>query len=480
MITALFALELAREAGLSPDEQRATFFAALLRQLGCTGYATVEARIATDDIALRGRLMRSETTRASELIAAVVAANRSPVSAALGTAWVVTNARRVRQEWSSEVCGAARVLATQLELGDTVVRALDETFERWDGRGAPRGLAGDDISAPARVVRAAHVAMVFWLEAGLDGATEMLAARTGGELDPALARRAAQLLPAFGAPERADFQERLAAAELALAAAPLAVSIETIAIAFGDFADLQTPWTLGHSRRVAELAERAADVVGIAATDRDDLRLAAHLHDLGHVAVPAALWQLPRGWQARERERAHTHPFWTERILAAAPPLAGAAKIAGAHHERLDGSGYHRALRDTTLSRSARLLAAADVAIALREARPHRAALTAVAARQVLVDAAKHGLLDGDCVEAVLHAQGEPRARGLTGPIALLTERERDVLRELALGRTNKEIARTLGISDRTVQHHTINIYRKLDIDTRAAAALIAARHGIV
>jgi HD-GYP domain-containing protein (c-di-GMP phosphodiesterase class II) len=480
VITALFAFELARDAALSDDDQRSAFFAALLRQLGCTGYARVEARIATDDIELRGRLMRADTSSARDLLAAVASANSSIVSVALGTAWVVAHARRVRVEWSSEVCGAARLLAEQLGLGPGVVRALDETFERFDGGGQPLGRSGQDISPPARVVRAAHVAIVFWLDAGLESALEMLAARAGGEIDPAMSRRAANLLPAFGSPDDAQLQARVEATELALGKQPITASVETIAITFGEFADLQTPHTLGHSRRVAELATQAAAIVGIDEPEREELRLAAHLHDLGHVAVPAAIWQLPRAWQPRERERAHAHTFWTERILGAAPPFARIAKIAGAHHERLDGSGYHRALRDTTLSRAARLLAAADVATALREPRPHRGAMGRDAARQVLIDAARTGLLDGECVEAVLAAQGEPGARGLAGPIAMLTAREQDVLRELAHGRTNKEIGRALGISDRTVQHHTIAIYRKLGIDTRAAAALLAARHGLV
>lgn len=480
IITGLFAFELARAAGVSREQQRTSFFAALLRQLGCTAYASVEAKMATDDLELRAQLMRADTSRVSDLLAAVVRSNESVIAAALGTAWVATHARRVRTEWTSEFCGAARLLAQQLGLGDDVVRALDETFERFDGRGAPRGLGGEDLSMPGRIVRVAHVAIVFWLDAGVDAALEMLATRSGGEIDPALARRAAALLPGFGAPAAAELQARLEAAEQAIAEQPLTASIETIAITFGDFADLQTPFTLGHSRRVAELAMRAAAECGLEAEQREPLRLAAHLHDLGHVAVPAAIWQLPRAWHGRERERAHSHTFWTERILGAAAPLADVAKIAGAHHERLDGSGYHRALRDTALSRASRLLAAADVAAALREDRPHRTASGREAARQVLVEAARSGLLDGDCVEAVLAAQGEPAASGLGGPVATLTAREQEVLRHLAHGRTNKEIARALGISDRTVQHHTISMYRKLGIDTRAAAALLAARHGLV
>jgi HD-GYP domain-containing protein (c-di-GMP phosphodiesterase class II) len=414
------------------------------------------------------------------MLGAIAAGNDSLISTALGTAWLVTHARRVRTEWTSEACGAARVLAEQLGLGPAVVRALDETFEHYDGSGAPRGIGGADLSAAARVVLSAHVAIVFWLEGGVAVAREVLAARAGKALDPGLAARAAALLPSFGAPEVATFEARVAELERVLTEVPITTTIEAVAVCFGDFADLQSPFTRGHSRNVAATAVRAAQSLGLGEHERAELRLAAHLHDLGHVAVPAALWLRPRTWDSAERERAHSHTFWTEHILAGAQALAGVARIAGAHHERLDGSGYHRSLHGATLSRGARLLAAADVATALAEARPHRPVPSREAARALLLGAVRDGALDRECVEAVLAARGEAPSRAVAGPVAGLTEREQDVLRLLAQGRTNKQIGAALGISDRTVQHHSIHIYRKLGVDTRAAAALLAARHGLV
>jgi HD-GYP domain-containing protein (c-di-GMP phosphodiesterase class II) len=223
----------------------------------------------------------------------------------------------------------------------------------------------------------------------------------------------------------------------------------------------------------------AALVMGLPASERQELVWAAHLHDLGEVALPTALWTARRELRASERERIRLHPYLTERALAQAPALAGVARLAGAHHERLDGTGYHRGAPAHGLPRAARLLAAADTWSALVSPRPHRPALSSQAARTTLQQMVSSGQLDADCAEVVLVAAGERRQAVLPGA-ATLTAREVEVLRELAQGRTNKEIAVALGISARTVQNHTLHIYEKLGVSTRAGAALIAARAGLL
>jgi HD-GYP domain-containing protein (c-di-GMP phosphodiesterase class II) len=319
--------------------------------------------------------------------------------------------------------------------------------------------------------------VVLWLSADVALAAEALRLRSGTALDPKLAKKAIALLPAFAAVDRNEAW--LADVERLLRSTPLTLGVETVAVTFGDFSDLQSPFTRGHSRRVARLALEAARDLGVQGEERVNLGLAAHLHDLGHVAVPTGIW-LRRRWSPEDRERATTHPLITERILKAAVPFAEAARIAGAHHERLDGQGYHRRLSQTAIGRTARILAAADVACALGEDRPQRPALKRDQVRKHLLEEVVARRLDGDCVNAVLRAMGESRVAALPGPVAKLTSREVEVLRLLALGQTNKQIARTLGISDRTVQHHTIHIYEKLEVDTRAAAALLASRHGLI
>ncbi|HVE85359.1 MAG TPA: HD domain-containing phosphohydrolase [Myxococcales bacterium] len=477
LLTAAFAVELAEAAGAPAEARSAAFFASLLRHLGCTAFASVEATLAGDDVGLRSRLLRADASRPLEVLAAVSRSGAPLAERGRGLLRVATQASTLRTEWAAEACGAARQLAHQLKLGPDVSRALDEVFERWDGRGAPHGLSRDGLSLVSRVAQVAHVAVVFHLAGGLPLAEQTLRARSGSALDPALVDLALPWLPGLA---RDDFLASSAdATARAAGAVPPPTRVEDIAEAFGDFADLQGPFSRGHSRAVARVAGEAAQRLGLPEAERRDLRLAAHLHDVGQAAVPTGVWSVPRAFRPTERERARTHAFFTERVLASAAPLSAVAKIAGAHHERLDGSGYHRGLREPALSRPARVLAAADALCAMLETRPHRAALERAAASAQLRDMARRGELDADAAEACLGAVGDRRSQvAPSGPA--LTARELDVLRLLARGRTNKEIAQQLRISARTVQHHSIHIYGKLGVDTRAAAALHASRQGLL
>lgn len=464
LLTGLFALELAQAAGLDDATARAAFFTGLLRHLGCTGFAARESKLGNDQ-QLRRELLHGTQTPLD------VARTITRAGGALGLARLITAGPSLKNEWFAEACGAARVLAQGLGLDETVLTGLDEVFERWDAKGGPHAKGGTSLSAAGRVANVAHVAVLFLLSGGLTAAEEALAAQSGSVIDPSLVKTARSLLPTLGNINA----NRIARAEAVLHRQPLPLDVQTLAAVFGDFADLQIPHTRGHSRRVATVADEAAQRLGLDAASREHLRTAAHLHDLGHATLPASFWLEPR-WSSSDTLTSHAHAGATERLLAAAPLLVSAAPIAGAHHERLDGSGYARSLNAAALNRASRLLAVADVWVAMQEPRPHRAALSESQAKTALQAEAKAGRLDADCVAMVT---GTESRRG-TGDSAALTPREREVLQALARGLTNKEIANALGLSARTVQHHTIHIYEKLGVSTRAGASLIAARSGLV
>jgi HD-GYP domain-containing protein (c-di-GMP phosphodiesterase class II) len=165
-------------------------------------------------------------------------------------------------------------------------------------------------------------------------------------------------------------------------------------------------------------------------------------------------------------------------VLARPPALARLGAIVGQHHERCDGSGYHRGTRASGLSVPGRILAVAEAYQGMIEERPHRPALSADAAAQALKREARNGCLDGDAVAAVLAAAGHqlPVRREL---VAGLTGREIDVLRLIARGQSMKEMARTLGISPKTVDNHTQSVYSKIGVKTRGGATLFAIEHGL-
>jgi HD-GYP domain-containing protein (c-di-GMP phosphodiesterase class II) len=304
--------------------------------------------------------------------------------------------------------------------------------------------------------------------------------RRGTQFDPGLADcftdRHAEILDGLG-----DIQawEEVISLDPRLGAPLEADRLDPALQAFADFADLKSPFRLGHSRGVAILASDAASRLGLPADDVVLVRRAAWLHDLGMIGVPSGVWGETRPWTLAQRERARTHPYLTERMLARMPALASVARCAAQHHERLDGTGYPHGLRADALPTTSRVLAAADVLHALRQPRPHRAALPPGPAAEVLRGEVRTGRLDGAAVDAVLVSAGH-RVDRPNDPTSGLTARERQVLIQLARGLSNPEIAEALTVSRKTVSTHLEHIYLKLGVSTRTQAALFAMRHGLV
>jgi HD-GYP domain-containing protein (c-di-GMP phosphodiesterase class II) len=169
------------------------------------------------------------------------------------------------------------------------------------------------------------------------------------------------------------------------------MNLDAALVAIGDYVDVKSPFTLGHTRAVAELAANATDVVGLDRPEREHIRRAALVHDLGRLGVSNTIWDKPGKLSVVEAERVRFHPYLTERMLASSPQLAPLGATAAQHHERLDGSGYPRGLRGESLPTGARLLAAADTYVGKLEDRPHRPAMDATSAAALLRDEVRAG-----------------------------------------------------------------------------------------
>jgi HD-GYP domain-containing protein (c-di-GMP phosphodiesterase class II)/DNA-binding CsgD family transcriptional regulator len=253
-----------------------------------------------------------------------------------------------------------------------------------------------------------------------------------------------------------------------------------VAAVFGDLADLKTPYTNGHSSGVAVLARGAGERPGLRPAVVADLEVAALLHDVGRVAISDRIWEKPGGLNGDEREQVRLYAYHSERILAGSEQLAPLAPMVGMHHERLDGSGYHRGCKDADLPLPTRVLAAADAYQAMTQPRPHRSALTPEQAEQALLADARTRLLDADAVSAVLATAGRPTVVARRGQPAGLSDREVEVLGLIAQGCSNAQIANRLVISRRTAEHHVQHIYTKIGVSSRAAAALFAMEHHLL
>jgi HD-GYP domain-containing protein (c-di-GMP phosphodiesterase class II) len=211
-----------------------------------------------------------------------------------------------------------------------------------------------------------------------------------------------------------------------------------------------------------------------------EVRRAGLVHDLGKAGVPNGIWDKPGTLSQPEWERVRLHPYLTERILSQSPALGHLARLAGSHHERLDGSGYHRGSPAAGLSKAARVLAAADVYQAMGESRPYRPPLSGEARAAELQKQANDGRLDQDAARCVLGSAGHRVPRVRTSWPNGLTDREVEVLRLIARGATKQTVARQLVISYKTVGRHIENIYAKINVSSRASAALFALQNDLL
>jgi HD-GYP domain-containing protein (c-di-GMP phosphodiesterase class II) len=466
---------LARALDLDPPDHRAAFLASLVRAIGC-GHASENAALFGDDIAFERFLVTFDP--GDEAVAGAQLAAFEMVVGAAARQKFLAVAPSVGPAAVRASCEVAVALGTQLGLPVLVVESFGDVFERWDGRGLPNGRAGEALHPIARIVAVSEQAAIAHALGGVAAARSEIARRAGGHLDASLCEVFLANAEEIVAPieEADDLVDAVRAAEPGPLRWFSAVDLERPCMALATFADLKGFHLVGHSPHVTELALQAARLAGL--DGLDDLRVAALLHDVGRAGVVSSIWDRPGPIGAADRERVRLHPHWTERVLSLTPLLAALAPVAAAHHERLDGSGYHRGARAADLTRGARLLAAADVLAAMTEDRPHRPARTRDEAARLVQDEAVAGRLDPEMAAAVIEAVGIRRSR--TAWPNDLTDREVEVLRLTARGLSNKEIAASLVVSPRTVQNHLAAAYDKTGRRTRAGAAVFAVEHGLI
>jgi HD-GYP domain-containing protein (c-di-GMP phosphodiesterase class II) len=483
MRSCLIGVGLARRIGLDEQEVADTFYTSMLVHIGCLGFSHEMSAVFGDELRANRAGARTNFSDPRDIFATLIPES----TRGLGTAamvrtamLIVTKGRELGRLYDTTVCEVATQTASRLGLSDGIQGALYEVKEFWNGGGTPRGLKGEEIRLPARIARAAAEAALFDFLGGAELVVQALERRSGGMLDPAvvgvLLAHAGELL---GEASTGDPRE------LILAAEPNPVfrdvsELPELAAAFGDLTDLKTTFTLGHSKEVARLARAAGERLALDNELVFRLQVAGSLQDLGRVGVSNAIWEKPGPLNSVEWEQVRLHAYYSERIMSGSQELAPMAAIAAKHHERLDGSGYHRGSRADDLSAGARVLAAADVFQAMTEPRPHREAVDAERAAEELRRAARDGKLDSEAVAAVIEAAGLQRGRRRDLRPSGLSEREIEVLRLVARACSNREIADQLHISRRTAEHHVQHIYTKIGASSRSAAALFAIEHDLL
>jgi HD-GYP domain-containing protein (c-di-GMP phosphodiesterase class II) len=484
----LLASWICEAAGFDQDVWDTAYWVALLRYIGCTGHAHEVATVFGDEIAIRAATLVHDAGNPAEVMRDVVTYATAGHTAE-EQAEIVRMLQQTAKEWAkynfTSGCEVAVMLVKRLDLEPGVEDALRCSFERWNGNGHPDHVRGDAIPLPMRVVHLSQdmeaIARIFSHDRALQAARD----RRDLTYDPAIVdvflEHGRGWLDRLGSIEPWD-------AVLALEPEPRRVlegeALDEALTLAADFIDLKSPYMNGHSRRCAELAADAARVLGLEGEAVTTLRRAALVHDFGTTAVPNSIWDKRGPLTRTEFDRVELHPMLTEQMLRRSPALAALNPVASGHHEKCDGSGYHKRLRADGGDLGACVLAATEVYVGMTAERADRPAHPPEDAAAELQRLEAASILEPRACRAVLVASGhgEPagparrRARNPGG----LSRREVDVLRLAARGLTARQIADRLFISPKTTDHHIQHIYNKIGVSTRAAAALWAIQQGVV
>jgi HD-GYP domain-containing protein (c-di-GMP phosphodiesterase class II) len=479
----LVGMRLCERLGVDAATASQTFFGCLLFYVGCTAPADVGTEIfgADDALTTYGYPTRfgSRSEAALGMLRALAPPGGTPLARAVKVARGAPKLARGFTGVVAAICEIGEMLTERLGLPATFSRLFRYGGERWDGKGIPGRARNEQIPLPVRIAHVARDAAFQRMLGGPEFAARVVGERAGGAFDPAIADQVSKDADAILAlDDDASAWVEVLGSEPSPKLTIEGQAVERALAAIGDFADLVSPYLVGHSRGVAELAGGAARLCGFDAADLTTTVRGALIHDLGRVAVPVRIWNKAGPLTPDDWERVRLHAYYTERVLTRSMYLAALAPAAAFHHERLDGTGYHRGAAAPELSRSARLIAAADAFHAMTEPRPHRPTRLPVEAADVLTEEARAGRLDAEAAAAVIEASGQ-RAPKIGRP-AGLTEREADVVRLLARGYQTKQVARALGISVKTADRHIQNAYAKIGVSTRAGATLFAMEQGLL
>lgn len=482
----ILAVRLAEKCGYSDEALREVYYQALLRYIGCNAETDWLASIVGDEQQMRADFAQIDNGNVPAVLNTFIGAIRQAnagdstlnIARAIGRGLLASS--HIQPMFAGH-CEVAQRLAERFGFDKNIIYGLGQLYERWDGKGTPKGLKGEAIAPAVLVVTLAQDMVLFHRLGGVDAALHIARERKGGAYAP-------KLVEVFctHAKELCQTLDQEPSWDIVLELEPgsketlTEEQFDNACRAFADFVDIKSSYTLTHSSGVSDLAAEAARLSGLPASDETTIRRAALVKEIGRTGISSSIWEKTASLTDREWERVRLHTYYAERIFARTPALAKLGALASLHHERMDSSGYYRGLPSASQSLSARILAAADVYHALTEARPYRSAFQPEVAAQEVQKLVRAGKLDGDAVNYVLSAAGHHVKKAHKEMVAGLSEREIDVLRLLSRGLTIKQMAAQLVISEKTVDSHIQHIYNKIGVSTRAGATMFAMENKLL
>jgi HD-GYP domain-containing protein (c-di-GMP phosphodiesterase class II) len=375
-------MHIGREIGLPDDQLWELYYTLLLKDLGCSSNA---ARICelylTDDLSFK-RGFKTVGDSLPQVLAFVL--KHTGLKAGLAERFrsvltIMRDGSEIAHELIATRCQRGAEIARLLRFSDGVAAGIYSLDEHYNGKGKPEALVGDAIPVYARIALLAQVIDVFHTASGQQAALAEVRLRAGGWFDPQLVQAFEQVahMPGFwSALTSADIDTSILALEPPAHEVPLDEDyLDDIAAAFGQVVDSKSPYTSGHSARVALYTDMIGEALGLSFERRRWLKRGALLHDVGKLGVSNSVLDKAGKLDRAEWDAVRLHAEFTEAILSRISAFTELARIAGAHHERLDGGGYPRGLMAEDISLETRIITTADIFDAITAERPYRGAI---------------------------------------------------------------------------------------------------------
>ncbi|WP_241825788.1 MULTISPECIES: HD-GYP domain-containing protein [unclassified Salinivibrio] len=408
MRCAWMGMKLADALDFSPQQRHDLFYALLLKDAGCSSNA---ARICelylTNDLSFKQRYKIVDGSLSSVLnfVLKNTGVKRSFMEKLSTTLDIIRNGDMYAQELIETRCTRGAEIVRELRFSEAVANAVYALDEHYDGGGRPDSLSGDAIPLYARIALMTQVIDVFRTESGIEAALQEIKARRGTWFDPHLVDT---FIECANAPH---FWQHLDAPQLkeqVLSMAPATATVwvddnylDAIAAAFGRIVDAKSPFTSGHSERVAVYASLIADELGVSEQDKKWLKRGALLHDVGKLGVSNDILDKPGKLDDDEWEQVKQHAALSKTILSKIQQFHDLAQFASAHHEKLDGTGYPDGVQGGDISLLTRIITTADIFDAITAERPYRGPIPVDKALSIMreeVDTA----IDQRCLDALI------------------------------------------------------------------------------
>lgn len=403
-------MHIGRTIGLADEDLWGLYYTLLLKDLGCSSNA---ARICelylTDDLSFK-RDFKTVGDSLPSVLQFVL--KHTGLKAGLAERFrsvlnIMREGSEIAQELIATRCQRGAEIARLLRFPESVALGIYSLDEHYNGQGKPEGLAGEAVPLFSRIALLAQVIDVFHTAGGQQAALDEIRLRAGRWFDPRLVEAFEQIAEVevfwttLSSPQIGE-------AVLALEPASHVVALDDdylddIAAAFGQVVDSKSPYTSGHSARVALYTDLIAEQMGLSFERRRWLKRGALLHDVGKLGVSNSVLDKPGKLDADEWAAVQAHAMYTETILARIDAFAELARVSAAHHERLDGKGYPRGLLADEISIETRIITTADIFDAITAERPYRGAIPIPKTLEMMAENVGTAI-DARCFEALKQA----------------------------------------------------------------------------